>query len=82
MAKQGTKRPDVTHKKPHNEPAPVPEINEKAKATPFVSETEGNDRMVFHTEHPSSQQVFSDMESDLAKANLENDLSATDLQNL
>ncbi len=31
MAKQGMKRPERTHTKPHNEVSPVPEIQGKAK---------------------------------------------------
>ena len=33
MAKQGMKRPERTHVKPHNEIPPVPEIQGKAKTT-------------------------------------------------
>lgn len=33
MAKQGMKRPDVTHTKPRNEVTPVPELQGKAKST-------------------------------------------------
>lgn len=32
MAKQGMKRPEVTHVKPRNEAPPVPEIQGKAKS--------------------------------------------------
>ncbi len=85
MAKQGMKRPEVSHTKHRNEVDPVPEIDgkstqSKAKAEPPAIETEGADLEVFQTEHPSPGQVYSAMESDLAKANLENDLSAADAQ--
>ena len=54
MAKQGMKRPEVTHTKPKNEQSPVPEIQGKAKhgkekARPIIAGTENNDLKVWHT---------------------------------
>ena len=54
MAKQGMKRPERTHVRPHNEMPPVPEIQGKAKhgkerAKPIVAGTEGGDVKVWHS---------------------------------
>ena len=53
MAKQGMKRPERTHVRPHNELSPVPELQGKArtgkeKAKPIVPGTEGADLKVNH----------------------------------
>lgn len=53
MAKQGMKRPERTHVKPHNDMPPVPEIQGKAKngserAKPIIAGTEGGDVKVWH----------------------------------
>jgi len=57
MAKQGMKRPERTHEKPHNDMPPVPQIQGKAKtgkerAKPIIGGTEGGDVKVWHA--PSS----------------------------
>lgn len=86
MPKQGMKRPDRTHVKPHNEMSPVPEIQGKAKsgkeaANPIVSGTSGPSQKVFHTERPISQ-AYKELDNDLARDNMENDLPDADLQDL
>lgn len=53
MAKQGMKRPQVTHTKPQNEQAAVPELHGKAKtgkkeANPIVEGTNSPERKVWH----------------------------------
>ena len=53
MAKQGMKRPDVTHTQPRNQVSPVPELQGKAKSTkakakPIVTGTSGAEMKVFH----------------------------------
>lgn len=95
MAKQGMKRPEVTHTKPRNEQAAVPEIqgkakNSKEKARPIISGTSAPSQKVYHTkpykemaeiEKPISD-VYSVIDTDLARDNLENDITAADLQDL
>lgn len=93
MAKQGMKRPDYTHTHPHNEVSPVPEIQGKAKhgktrANPIIAGTEGADMKVYHTkpfsedkEKPISD-VYPVIDTDLARDNVENDLTAADIQDL
>ena len=91
MAKQGMKRIDRTHTKPKNDEPPVPEIQGKAKsgkvkANPIIAGTEGPSLKVYHTkpyvkEKPISS-AYSMVDTDLARDNLENDLSAADLQDL
>lgn len=54
MAKQGMKRPERTHVKPHNDMPPVPEIQGKAKdgkqrANPIIAGTEGGNVKVWHS---------------------------------
>lgn len=53
MAKQGMKRPERTHTRPHNEMTPVPEIQGKAKcgkahARPIIA---GEDEQVYKVYH-------------------------------
>ena len=53
MAKQGMKRPDVTHTHPRSEVPPVPELqggakSGKKKPAPIVSGTASPDLKVFH----------------------------------
>ena len=88
MAKQGMKRPERTHVKERNEVNPVPEIQGKArhskeKTNPFVA---GGDGKVYHSkphtaERPISS-VYPVIDTDLARDNIENDLSSADLQDL
>lgn len=86
MPKQGMKRPNNTHVKPRNEMPPVPEIQGKAKsgkekAAPIISGTSGPNQKVFHTERPISQ-AYKELDNDLARDNMENDLPNADLQDL
>ncbi len=67
MAKQGMKRPEYTHTHPRNE-AFVPEIQGKAKHGKKI-------------EKPIPP-VYAEVDTDLARDNLENDLTAADLQDL
>ncbi len=93
MAKKGMKRPSVTHTKPENEQAAVPEIQGKAKhtkekANPIVAGTSAPAMKVFHSkphsigaEKPISN-VYSEIDTDLARDNLENDITDADKQDL
>lgn len=86
MAKKGMKRIERTHTKPRNEQPPVPEIQGKAKsgkvsANSIIAGTSGPSQKVYHTEKPISK-AYSTIETDLARDNLENDLSKADLEDL
>ena len=94
MAKQGMKRSNVTHTKPKNEAVAVPEIQGKAKhgntqANPIIAGTHAPSLKVYHStpyslknvEKPISE-VYSVIDNDLARDNLENDITAADLQDL
>ena len=91
MAKKGMKRIDRTHTKPRNEEPPVPEIQGKAKhakahVNAIITGTEAPSQKVFHTtpykaEKPISS-VYSTIDNDMARDNLENDIPAADLQDL
>lgn len=55
MAKQGMKRPEVTHTEPRNDAPAVPEIQGKAKhgkdhVKPIIAGTSVPDQKVYHTE--------------------------------
>ena len=83
MAKQGMKRPEIHHG-PENE-AFVPGIQGKAKsgkkrANPIIVETMGAEQKVWH-EKPMPK-VYRALDTDLARDNLENDLTDADLQDL
>jgi len=84
MAKQGMARSDRTHTQPKNEIPPVPEVQGKAKsgrkdANPIVPDT--SCQKVFHTEKPISK-AYKELNNDLARDNMENDLPDADLQDL
>lgn len=86
MAKKGMKRIERTHTQPRNDVPPVPEIQGKAKsgkinANPIIAGTKAPSQKVYHTERPISQSHLS-FDTDLARDNLENDLSQADLQDL
>lgn len=91
MAKQGMNRIDRTHTQPKNDTAPVPEIQGKAKhgkarANPIIADTKPPSQKVYHTkpfsmEKPISK-VYAQIDNDLARDNLENDITAADLQDL
>ena len=92
MAKQGMKRPDETHVKKRNEVPPVPQLQGKAKlsgekANPIISGTASPAQKVFHTNpHKAEKSISADIypviDTDLARDNAENDLTAADLQDL
>ena len=91
MAKKGMNRIDWTHTKPRNETAAVPEIQGKAKsgkvkANPIIAGTRAPEQKVYHTvphakEHPIPS-AYGAYDTDLARDNLENDLTAADLEDL
>ena len=66
MAKQGMKRIDRTHSTERNTAPAVPEIQGKAK----------------HGKEPIPADIYPVIDNDLARDNLENDLSAADQQDL
>lgn len=85
MAKQGMKRPDWTQTHPRNEVSPVPQIQGKAKsgkkkANPIIAGTAGAQQKVYH-EKPISG-AYRQIDTDLARDNLENDIPFADLQDL
>ena len=91
MAKQGMKRPERTHTKPKNDAPPVPEIQGKAKhgkeqANPVINGTSAPALKVCHSDAFKSERpissAYSVIDTDLARDNLENDLSDADLQDL
>lgn len=88
MAKKGMKRIDRTHTKPKNDLPPVPEIQGKAKhskaqANPIIAGTQPPSQKVYHTtSHKAVTKAYSGFNNDLAKDNLENDISKADLQDL
>lgn len=91
MAKKGMKRPERTHTQRKNTVPPVPELSGKAKhtkqkANPIIAGTEHPAQKVWHTvpfeeEKPISP-VYSTIDTDLARDNLENDIPEADLQDL
>ncbi|MCH5348960.1 MAG: hypothetical protein J1E40_06525 [Oscillospiraceae bacterium] len=91
MSKQGMNRPDRTHTQPRNDAAPVPEIQGKAKhgkahVRPIIAGTSAPSQKVFHSvphgiEKPISK-VYPVIDNDLARDNVENDITAADLQDL
>ncbi len=91
MAKQGMKRPERTHTQPKNNVTPVPELQGKAKhtdahANPLIPGTASPTQKVFHTRPHSKEKPIShaypEIDTDLARDNLENDIPAADLQDI
>lgn len=91
MAKQGMKRPEWTHNKEKNTAATVPEIQGKAKhgnshVNPIIAGTKSPAQKVYHAKPFSQEKKISDayavIDNDLARDNLENDITAADLQDL
>lgn len=86
MPKQGMSRPEWTHSK--NQDTPVPELQGKAKsgkkpANPIIAGTSSPSQKVFHSvphtmEKPISR-VYAEIDNDLARDNLENDIPEPDL---
>ena len=92
MAKQGMKRPEITHRA-KNDAAPVPELQGKAKhtkqkANPIIAGTASPSQKVWHTEPYSDDadkpisDIYPVIDTDLARDNVENDMTAADLQDL
>jgi len=84
MAKKEMARPERP-KGPKNEVPPVPEIQGKAKhgkekVNPIIAGTSGPSMKVFHEKPIPS--VYSAIDTDLARDNLENDIPAADLEDL
>ncbi len=97
MAKQGMKRPELSQS-PKNGVAPVPEIQGRAKhghnkARDIIAGTKSPYQKVYHGnphkrdeynpegDRPISE-VYPEIDNDLARDNIENDLTAADLQDL
>lgn len=91
MSKKGMKRPQRTHTKPRNAQPAVPEIQGKAKngkeaANPIIAGTTAPSQKVYHStpfenEKPIAS-VYKEIDTDLARDNLENDIPEADLQDL
>ena len=86
MAKKGMARPDWTETHPKNDTPPVPQIQGKAKsgkesAKPIVAETWGPNQKLWHSQQPISK-AYRELDSDLARDNLENDITFADLQDM
>ena len=91
MAKQGMNRPNRSHTKPRNKQAAVSEIQGKAKhgkekVNPIIAGTKAPAQKVYHTT-PHTQEkpipkVYKEIDADLARDNLENDIPDADLQDL
>lgn len=94
MAKQGMKRPDDAHAVRKSDVSAVAEIQGKAKhgkkhVAPIIAGTHAPSLKVYHTvphtgkqpEKPVSN-IYSVIDNDLARDNLENDITAADLQDL
>ncbi len=91
MAKQGMSRPEWTHAQPKNTAVAVPEIQGKSKhgkahVNPIIAGTKPPAQKVYHTKPFSQEKPISDayavIDNDLARDNVENDLTAADLQDL
>ena len=91
MAKKGMARPEWTHTQPRNDVPPVPEIQGKAKhgnvqARPIIAGTSSPEMKVYHSRphsgNPIPADVYPELDSDLARDNLENDLPAADREDL
>ncbi len=86
MSKQGMSRPDRTQTRPRNDVPPVPEIqgkakHGKAKANPIIAGTSGPSLKVYH-DRPIPAVVYPVLDTDLARDNVENNMTAADLQDL
>lgn len=89
MAKQGMKRPEVTHTKPRNAQAAVPEIQGKAKsgktkANPVIAGTHAPGLKVCHAGkgEKTISEVYPVIDSDLGRDNVDNDIPEADLHDI
>lgn len=91
MAKQGMKRPEITGGEAKNAVPPVPEIHGKARsgkaeARPIIAGTKSPEQKVYHTRPFSGEKTISPIypviDTDLGRDNVENDITAADLQDL
>lgn len=96
MAKQGMKRMERTHTQPRNDAAAVTEIQGKAKhgkehVNPIIAGTTPPSQKVFHSnpyphkrisEKPIPGDIYPEIDTDLARDNIENHIPAADLQDL
>lgn len=91
MAKQGMKRPEISKNKQKNSIPPVPELQGKAKrgnerANPIIAGTEPPAQKVYHSVPHTKERPISNfypvIDSDLARDNIENDITAADRQDL
>lgn len=98
MAKKGMKRPEYTDNKANEATAAasVPEIQGKAKsgkekARPIIAGTHSPSMKVYHTRPFSYEEddyerqissVYPEIDNDLARDNVENDIPYADLQDL
>ena len=91
MSKKGMKRISRTHIQPRNTEPAVPEIQGKAKhgkahVNPIIAGTTAPAQKVFHSKPHSVDKpissVYSVINTDLARDNLENDITAADLQDM
>ncbi|MDE5854471.1 MAG: hypothetical protein K2H19_05350 [Ruminococcus sp.] len=89
MAKKGMKRPDYTHIQPRNDEPPVPEIQGKAKSgnlyvNQIIAGMSSSSQKVWHNKSYSHEVPISSaymiIDNDLARDNLENDITVADLQ--
>lgn len=89
MPKKGMKRPQRTHTQERNTVPPVPEIQGKAKsgkdtANPIIAGTEAPTQKVYHstpfTQEKPISDVYPAIDTDLGRDNVENDITAADLQ--
>lgn len=91
MAKKGMKRIERTHVREKNSVPPVPEIEGDAKhgksqVRPIIAGTHSPSQKVYHstpyTQEKPIASVYSAIDTDLARDNLENDITAADLQDM
>ena len=93
MAKKGMKRANITHVRPRNQQAAVPEIqgnakHNKTKANPIIAGTNPPSQKVYHTtpyctkdkEDRILNDIYPAIDTDLARDNLQSDLTFADLQ--
>ena len=89
MAKKGMKRPQRTHTKERNVVPPVPEIKGSVnslneKTIPNISGTQSPAQKIFRSkaymEEKPIYQAYPTIDTDLGRDNIENDITAADLQ--